>query len=844
MLRSLSIFRIGRLAGLCLAVLGVPSFAQSEADDSQKLRFFDDEVLPILEEHCLKCHGAETKIKGGLRLTSREGLLQGGDQGPAIDLKKPEASLFLAMISYRDDDHQMPPKGKLSPEKSAVLSRWIAMGAPYDPRRELAAAPDENSGRPTLAEGRSYWAFQPLKAPQLPEVNEVAWRKNPIDTFVLGKLSANGLSPASAAARGTLIRRAYYDLVGLPPTPDEVRAFEADESPGAFERVIDGLLASPRYGETWARHWLDLVRYAETNGYERDGPKPEAWRYRDYVIGAFNSNKPYDQFVREQIAGDELDEVTFESLVATGFQRLGIWDDEPVDADQAFYDSLDDVVATTGQTFLGLTVNCARCHDHKIDPIPQADYYRMLAFFRNTFENIKQGEFKKSAFTLNTTTPLATPAEQEDYARRKNELKERIEGLEAKILPFEDTIVATFSNPEKDDAKDERTRRALIERKQEAALSAEALAEYLNLRRELGDLKRVALQPLPQGLVIRENGAKAPETFILIRGSAHSPGDMVTPGFPQVLGFPDPGIPAQPEDGKSSGRRRVLADWIAGRQNPLTARVMVNRIWQHHFGRGIVRSSNNFGKLGDRPTHPELLDWLAVEFMRTGWDIKALHKQIMLSKTYQMSSQANEAGLQKDPNNDLFWRFDMRRLRAEEIRDSVLFLTGNLNGKMGGPSIFTDVPKEVLQTASQPDRAWGESAPEERNRRSVYVYVKRSLIEPVLGTFDLADADSPCAVRFSTTVPTQALTMLNSRFFNQQASALAVRLQREAGASPEEQALRAFSLALSREPTRAEVATAMEMIDRLQSEAGISAEKALERFCLLVINLNEFVYLD
>ena len=689
-----------------------------------------------------------------------------------------------------------------------------------------------------------YWAFRPIGDPNPPKVEVPEWQANPIDAYVLKQLEGKGLSPSVPASKQALIRRAYFDLVGLPPSPEEVRRFEMDDSPDAFERIIDHLLASPRYGEKWARHWLDLERYAETNGYERDGPKPAAWRYRDYVINAFNQNKRYDQFVREQIAGDELAEVTSESLIATGFQRLGIWDDEPVDADQAYYDSLDDVVATTAQSFLALTVNCARCHDHKIDPIPQTDYYRLLAFFHNTYKNIKQGKFKKSAFTLNTTTPIASAAEKAGFEERKKALETQIRGLENRIAPFEKQIVDSFSNAEKDDAKDGRTRRALIKEKRSSVLTKDALKEYVALQKELVELRKTRLRPLPAALVIRENGGSAPETHVLIRGNAHTPGEQVEPGYPEVLGVPDPVLSAAESDAKTSGRRRVLADWIAHEDNPLTARVMANRIWQHHFGRGIVRSSSNFGKLGDRPTHPKLLDWLAREFMNTGWNIKALHKRIMLSQTYQLSSKGSEAGLRLDPNNDLLWRFDMRRLTAEEIRDSVLYLTGHLNEKMGGPSIYTDVPREVLQTASQPDRAWGSSPEAERNRRSVYVYVKRSLVEPILGTFDIADTDSPCAVRFATTVPTQALTMLNNRFFNDQAAALAERLRSEAGDDAQKQALRAFSLALSRAPKSEEVATAEKMISQLQSESQLSAEQALQKFCLMVINLNEFAYLD
>ena len=816
-------------------------------NDKEIIAFFDQKVHPILEKHCYECHGAKDRLKGGLRLTSREGLIHGGDSGSAINPGKPADSVLLRMLSYKDDHHQMPPDGKLPKAQIDTLAEWIEMGAPYNPLREIKGVAEHESeyNNKVNDEARRYWAFQSIGRPQPPKVANAAWSKNPIDAYIFAKLAEKGLKPNAPASRRALIRRAYYDLIGLPPTPAEVAAFENDPAPTAkaFEAVIDRLLAKPQYGEKWGRHWLDLVRYAETNGYERDNPKPEVWRYRDYVIRAFNQDKPYDRFIREQLAGDEFENPDADAIIATGFHRLGIWDDEPVDPDQAYFDTLDDVMRATGETFLGMTVGCARCHDHKIDPFPMADYYRMQSFFNNTFKNIQQRKYEKTAFTLNTTTVIASKAEQAEHARKVGELKKELGDQTKRIEAFEKRIFATFSNPEKEDAEDKTTREHLLKTKSRDALPRPEHQEYMKLKKEFEALKARRIPPLPRALSIKENGPEAPETFVLIRGNAHVPGDKVKPGFPQVLGLKDPVIPEPKPGAQSSGRRTVLADWIASRDNPLTPRVMANRVWQFHFGRGIVRSPSNFGQNGEAPTHPALLDWLARDFMNQGWSLKKLHKRIMLSKAYQMSSAANEKALAQDPNNDLFWRFDMRRLTAEEIRDSIINLTGKLNLKQGGPSIYTEMPAEVLATASRPDKAWGKSSPEERNRRSVYVHLKRSLNEPMLKVFDQADTDSLCAVRFATTVPTQSLTMLNSKFVNDSAEIFADRL-RAHSKSVREQVKEGLKLASCREVTDPEVANGLAMIEDLKTNANLNADQALDRFCLMVLNLNEFVYLD
>ena len=497
------------------------------------------------------------------------------------------------------------------------------------------------------------------------------------------------------------------------------------------------------------------MRFAETNSYETDEAKPHAWRYRDYVIRAFNADKPYDRFIREQLAGDELPDGGAEGLIATGYYRLGIWDNDPADRELALYDQLDDLVATTGQVFLGLTVDCARCHDHKIDPISQRDYYALLSFFRNIHPYQNGGK----------TDEVPLPGEKQ----------------------------------------------------------AKALA-------------------------VTEPGTVAPVTHLLRRGNPASPGETVEPGFLSVLGSSSPVI-APPASGRSSGRRRALADWIAAPDNPLTARVIVNRVFQHHFGRGLVRTPSDFGIQGSLPTHPELLDWLAGHFVQDGWSLKRLHRLILTSQSYQASATPTAEALKADPANDLFSRFEMRRLTAEEIRDSVLWVGGSGNPRMYGPGMYVALPKEVLASQSVPGKGWGDSPKVEQARRSIYIHVKRSLLSPVLLSFDLAETDRSTPVRFATTQPTQALGMLNGAFFNEQARILADRIRAEVGSEPREQVRReqvrrVLHRVTSRPPSEGEISQGVALLQSLTSEEGLGATAALDAFCLLAFNLNEFLYLE
>lgn len=796
---------------------------------------YDKEVAPLLKAHCLKCHGGEAKIKGGLRLTSRDEVLKGGDTGPAVSIDKPNDSLLLKAINYKDEP-QMPPSGKLSDKEIEVLSRWVKAGAPM-----TATTTSTPAHAKPVADGKDYWAYQPIKRPEPPAVKNSAWVRNPIDAFILAKLETRSLSPNPPADPVAFIRRITYDLTGLPPTPDEVDAFvqSTNHNPQtAIENLVDRLLASPHYGERWGRHWLDVVRYAETNGYERDGPKPFVWRYRDYVIRSFNEDKPYDRFVKEQLAGDELSGAGNDGIIATGYYRLGLWDDEPVDPEQALFDGYDDIVATTGQVFLGMTLNCCRCHDHKIDPLPQTDYYRMVAFFRD-IRPFSDTRDVRSKFNL---TDISPPEQRKKYEAELSARQQRRDELRKEMKPLEDAAIAKM--PPEDQLKVQDGKREEVLKKMPEFLEADQKEQYAKLRKELDELRKKPEPHRDLALSVNNCTARPASTHVLIRGNPHAAAAAVMPGFPKVLNAPDPTIAESAKDAKTSGRRTALADWITSPTNQMTARVMANRIWHWHFGRGIVASTNDFGKFGEKPTHPELLDWLATEFVRQGWSIKQMHKLILLSNTYRMSSRGNEAALKADPADHLFWRFPMRRLSAEEVRDSILSASGKLNLQAGGPSVFPPIPKEVLAGQSIPGDGWHTSPPDQANRRSVYVCVKRSLQLPILGTHDQADTDSSCPVRYTTTVPTQALGMLNGKFLQDSAAAMAERLRKDAGDDVAAQVRRAIRLTTGRVPSDDEVKKDSAFIAELKDKHKLSSQEALKQYCLMALNTNEFVYVD
>jgi hypothetical protein len=640
--------------------------------------------------------------------------------------------------------------------------------------------------------------------------------ETPIDAFVLAELEANGLSPSPPATPREQVRRAYFDLWGLPPSPDDVAAFERNPSDAQWAQLIDRLLASPHYGQRWGRHWLDVVRYAESNGYERDGEKPHAWRYRDYVIRAFNDDKPYDQFVREQLAGDELAEEFAahastaskewrDAVVATGFYRLHVWDDEPDSTVAAEYDDLDDIIVTTSAAFLGLTIGCARCHDHKFDPICQNDYYALVSFFRgiDPYGQHKTGGGNRG--TGQITRHLALPAQVEHW---KLEQGRKIVELEQRLAQATD----------------------------EAAKNA-AEAELKQARE--------AAPPFDAALVVAEKGPAAPATHVLHRGDPGSPREEVSPAYPVVFESPQPVSIAT---ASTCGRRRQLAEWIASPQNPLTARVIVNRIWQHHFGVGIVPTPDDFGHTGLPPTNQPLLDYLAAELVDGGWKLKRLHRAIMTSRVYRQSSRAeNSQALAVDAENELLWRQNLRRVEAEVIRDTMLAVSGTLNGKSGGPSIYPALSQEVRDAQNLAGNAWPESPAEEQNCRSVYLVVKRGLRVPLLESLDFVNSTSPAGIRPVTTTAPQALMLLNDQFVQSQAEALAARVTRETNSDNAARITRVFQLVLQRDPMQSELESVASLLadQRQLAVADRDADSvAFASFCRAMLNCNEMVYID
>ena len=800
------------LFGLLVAV-NLPNAAPAAENEID----FQKQIQPLLAKHCYACHGPD-EAESGLSFADKDSAFAEADSGDhAIVAGDVDSSQLIARIVSDDEGEQMPPEGdRLSKEQIELLSKWIEQGANW----------------------KNHWGFEPLSDPAPPVVEAVQWQSNGIDAFVYQGLHRAGMKPSAPASKQALIRRLYYSLTGLPPTAEQVQSFVNDQSPDAYQQRINELLAAPQYGEHWGRHWLDLVHFAETNSYERDGPKPNAWKYRDYVIRSFNDDKPYDQFVREQLAGDELEEVTVDTLTATGFYRLGIWDDEPADGLQAKFDGFDDIITTTGQVFLGLTLNCARCHDHKIDPIPQTDYYSYLSFFQDLTPYGVRGN--GTGFNQIDVT-----SDEVKAAYRANDAK-RVE-LEKLIREIEQAGIAKMSAPDQRATEGpRRDRQRVLKAKLKDNLDGDQWTRYNDLKQQL-TANAEAAKKLPareQVLGVARYERVDKPMNVLFRGSPHSPADEVQPRFPELFEAANPEFPQRESTTEqSTGRRTVLADWITSDDNRLTARVMVNRIWQFHFGRGIVRSSNNFGQLGTPPTHPELLDYLANRFIESDYSVKAMHRLILNSKTYQMSSQGTDAGMASDPNNDLLWRFDPRRLSSEEVRDSVLAASGSLNLKSYGPSIYPKLSREAMSGQSRPGSGWGNSSPEDQNRRSVYIYVKRSLLTPLLSAFDFPDPDVTCEGRFMTLQPSQALSLLNGEFAHQQSVRMRQTYGGE-GVSDEAFVKATIRGAISRDAEPAEVSDGVAFIQKLQQTHGVSAEKAKDLYCLSVLNWNEFLFVD
>ena len=1016
---------------LSSAVVGTP-FALFTTDDGEE--FFRDKVAPILEQRCLKCHNPE-KFKGKLDLTTRAGLLRGGREGPAAVVGNVDESQFLLAISYTDPDFEMPPTGRISGDEISILSRWVSEGILW-PRDATLEVPEERQ----KPETDPLWCDLPLQRPEIPAVLDRSWITNPIDAFLLARLEEKNLQPSPIADERTLVRRLHYDLIGLPPAPEVVEAYVADTSEGKWQQLVEKLLASPQYGVHWGRRWLDLVRWAETDSYERDRLKPGAWRYRDWVVDALNDDLPFDRFITLQLAGDELPDEGLAQHIATGYLHLGIRDDEPADPVQAVFVDLDGMLDTTSRVFLGISMGCARCHDHKGDPIPTRDYYRMLSCFEGIKpykvgggNGIVTGNFvRQLPSDLGTDDhPRALEAWKRDHSERLTEIENLLAEIRARWgeetlfhasdaldeglvrhLTFDDGedlggdvrgaiasegklgtalrfaggdhrllidrpvgddftisfwyrsegegaggnsdlrwfrgtglvdgeipgvvddfgislvgdhVCAGVGRPETfihgpSGAADGQWHHVAFTRHRQSgrielhfdgievaggkggkqsltstdklsigrmlpdarsltgtiddvrfydrvldpreildlAIGGGALLAYQEIiEQRLGPAEAVRFEgaverlltlerprrEMVEVLAAQEFGTEMKPSFVRVRGNANVEGEKVEPGVPQILGGEALEI-VPPADGQTSGRRLALARWIASAKNPRTARVTVNRLWQHHFGRGLVPTPNDFGRFGLPVTHPELLDWLASEFLDENWSLKSMHWLIVSSSGYRMASVSREEGERIDPENILFWRFEPRRLSAEEIRDSILAINGALNEELEGPGVFPEMPREVLATASRPGQAWGRSTPDQAARRSLYIHVKRSLLSPFLETFDLADTDTSCPVRFNTTQPTQALTLLNSEFSQKAAARLADRLERECEKRPAALVRRALSLVSQRPPSENRVTSNINFIEKLTKEHGLDDRQALEVFCLMTLNLNEFIYLD
>ncbi len=952
-------FTLGLLGIAAMVWLpSVRGVATNLTQDPAQQEFFEKKIRPILAAKCQKCHSADAQI-AGLDLSSAEGFLRGGESGALINKDQPEESRLLKVINY-EANPKMPPTGKLKDDEIEAITAWVKMGAPW-PAAAVATAvkawPKNSSVRPFTEDEKKFWAFQPLKDVAPPSVKNSAWVKAPIDNFVLAKLEEKGLKPALPADKLTLLRRATFDLLGLPPTQNEMKAFLADNSPEAFKKVVERLLASPRYGEKWGRHWLDVARYADSTGNDEDHRYPHAWKYRDYVIKAFNDDMPYDQFAREQIAGDLLPspdggEVNRRGIIATGFLALGAKAIAQQDKQKMLYDVFDEQVDVTSKAFLGLTMACARCHNHKFDPILTKDYYALTGIFASTksFSNadshvsvplekplVPKAEFEKylaqkkalaekekrvrlameditdavkeplvkqyaprlAEFMVAARKVYQNNAKLEDsaaqaklpadllkkwveylqpgekvrgYLNEWNEAKaeqfsavargyqtrfqKRFASWEASVAKwrpeYEQALAENKSLPEKpkleagedrffDDvyfgggpfSVSARTKKnaPADAPKDKTIFTEEQIARMEALQKEADAIKKAA-PPEPELACAIEDGTPTQQT-VFIRGDYNSHGEQAPPSFPAILANYD----TKP---KFTGSGRLqFAEWLTRPEHPLTSRVMTNRLWQWHFGEGLVRTPDNFGKMGEKPSHPELLDFLAQQFVKKGYSIKAMHRMIMASSTYQMASD-NPATMEADQDNRLLSRFNRRRLSVEEMRDGILVMDGTIDLTMGGS----------LQAGRGTDGETSQGRlsvnPEILKRRSVYIPLRRANLPTLLNLFDFGDATTVIGKRSLTNVATQALFWLNSDFLTNASKEMAQQLSNKGPSDPALRVANAYALILNREASKEELTAALQYIEGFkQRVTGEQAEvTAWQSLCRVLMSSNDFLYLD
>jgi hypothetical protein len=919
--------------------------------ESNQLEFFEKQVRPILARNCQSCHNATAKV-AGLDLTSAEAFARGGESGPVFSKANPAESRLLKAISYQET-LKMPPVGRLKDEEIAALTVWVKIGAPW-PAASLTEANDAKRANKTTVRAfteaeKAFWSFQPMRRPSAPRVKNSAWVSSPLDAFILQKLEEKNLRPAPPADKLTLLRRATFDLTGLPPTETEIREFLADNSADAFKKVVERLLRSPRYGERWGRHWLDVARYADSTGNDEDHRYPFAWKYRDYVIESFNRDLPYDQFVREQVAGDLLPAtdssgVNRRGIIATGFLALGPKAVAQQDKKKMLYDVYDEQVDVTTKAFLGLTLSCARCHNHKFDPLLTRDYYSMLGIFASTrsftdpdshvsvvlekplvskteWEQYQAGrkehqaKEKRARLAIEEITdsvrepaakqraarladfmlaarmvyhdgkPLAEIARQMNLSEEL--LKKWVEYLKPQELTpqhllewrnapadklaeaaknyqqrFDHRLTAWLeavskwraeyqkaisdrnsSLPDKpkfepgedrffDDVYFNRSGPLVVSEKDQAQFSPEQWRQLTQLQQELEQLKKSAPAEPELACAIEEGEMVAQKVFI--RGDYNNPGEDAPPGFPAILARDDH-KPAFTGNG-----RLQLAEWLTQAEHPLTARVMANRIWQWHFGEGLVRTPDNFGRMGERPTHPELLDYLARAFISSGWSVKAMHRMIMLSSAYQMSSVNPQLSSDADPDNRLLTRFNRRRLSVEEMRDGLLSLDGALDLTMGGTL------QQGRGTDGENNQGRLSLNPEKLNRRTVYLPLRRANLPTLLNLFDFGDATSATGKRQLTNVATQALFWLNSDFLTEHSGNLAKQLATQPTLTEAARIERAYLRILNRQPDKNEITQAQQYVAGFRGKfAGENSEqRAWQSFCRALMASNDFIYVD
>lgn len=778
---GLAVFTAGMLVSPTQHLFGQADVKQ----DPAKLEFFEKKVRPLLVENCYNCHSADNKAAGGLRVDDHNGLLQGGGRGVALVIGKPEESLLIKAVSH-NDKLKMPPDNRLSDEQIEILSQWIKDGAVW-PALEIPA--DLQVASPEYERLRKeHWSWQPLKSPEVPALTGSAWPRDNIDRFLLAKLNEVGLAPVADADRLTLLRRVTFDLTGLPPTPAEIAAFQADQSPTALETVVDRLLQSSAFGERWGRHWLDVARYGESTGSARNLPYPHAWRYRDYVINAINNDKPYDQFIREQVAGDllpaETEAQSKEQRIATGFLAIGVKDVNQRFKVRYIMDNIDEQIDTVSRSVLALTASCARCHDHKFDPITTSEYYSLAGIFHST-DDCSGLRNKMGGGGLDYYDPkmlLVLSAASQIDAQQEAKLAKAKQAADEARAAFE----ALRDSAEGDEKAPNGRPKRQVARQKWNRLQAEYMA--LNDPASTGEVA--------MGL---RDAAKVGDTEIRLRGEAEKLGPIAPRGFLKVVEFE--GQPSVPAD--KSGRLE-LAQWLTSPKNPLTSRVIVNRAWHHLFGAGLVRSVDNFGITGDTPSHPELLDYLANEFVTDGWSLKRLVRRLVLTRAYGLSSAATEEQLTMDPANRWVWRHSPRRLEAEELRDAMLAAAGVLDHRRPTGSVAAEL-KVIELRNNGPEAQRMVEASRNSRARSVYLPLLRTLVPTSLEVFDFADQGLVTGSRETTTVPTQALYLLNDAFVRRNSLATAETLLADSNLDDRARIEAAYLKTLGRSPSPTEV---------------------------------------